>query len=192
MAHQLKAQNKQIEIVLLIDSYFKSSSSQIVLFDDTQLLEKLNIIKPSLEYDSLQLEITGNLRLLEKYTPKKYYGRTVLLKAQDDTEVITENSMFNNLEHIIGSELEGYIISGAHQELFDEQNIKELSITLQHVLDHSCISKKSGASKILHQFLTMPLNADYSFTENHVTPEWEPIYEDLQNLCTNLTYSKMT
>ena len=75
--------------------------------------------------------------------------------------------MFNNLEHIIGSELEGHIIPGAHQELFGEQNIKELSIKLQYVLDHSCISKKRRSSEILHQFLTRSLNEDYSFTEKH-------------------------
>jgi amino acid adenylation domain-containing protein/FkbH-like protein len=161
MAHQLKAQNKQVEVVLLIDSYFKSSS-QIVLFDDTKLLEKLNIIKPSVEYDSLQLEITGNLRLLEKYTPKKYYGRAVLLKAQNDIKVITENSVFNNLEHIIGSEIEVYSIPGAHQELFEERNIKELSIKLQYALDHPFISKESGSSEILHQFSAMSLNEEYS------------------------------
>jgi len=134
IASRLVIQSKQVSMVILIDTYIKSGS-QVVLFDNTRLLEKLNITKPSLEYNSLQIELARNLKLLETYTPKKYYDRVVLLKAADDIKV-AGYSVLNNLESIVDQNLEVYSIPGTHTELFEEQNIEELSAKLQYVLEH--------------------------------------------------------
>ena len=170
IASQLVTQNKQVGVVILIDTYLKTDS-QVTLCDNTKLLEKLNITKPSLEYNILQVELTRNLKLLENYIPKKYCGRVALLKAEDDIKV-TGDSIFNNLESIFEQNLEVYSIPGTHTELFEEQNIEELSVSLQFVLEQKPNSlndkKLTPQSQLLPYITSMKRESLTDLTTNNI------------------------
>jgi amino acid adenylation domain-containing protein/FkbH-like protein len=128
MAQQLQQMGKEVNQVILIDSFHPQTTQTI---KEDFFLKQEQIDPLSTEGQLFKIEIEHNIELLKKYTPNPYQGTVTLLKAQASQKV---NQKWNGWETTITPVPQVYNLSGQHEQLFNEKHLKSTAKQLKDII----------------------------------------------------------
>jgi len=138
MAQQLKQQGREVELVLLIDSYNLSAFPEATPDPEAinRFLSEQGIDAASDEGSSLSAELANNGRMSREYRPATYSGRVVLLKANRTEEIFASNpaAKHNGWEPYAGPQLEIRPIPGEHEHIFQVRHVATLAQEIKSLL----------------------------------------------------------
>ena len=141
MAQQLKNRNKKVESLLLFDTsnYPKNMTALLTDEEIEKGLIRIGVNTKAKESEFFRKQAKNSNDIMQKYTPKQYYGRVILFKAMDAefSNEFRKNDVYQGWKDIFGRNIEIYSILGNHNTIWHADYVPQLAKTIIKIIENS-------------------------------------------------------